>query len=115
MTTLREEMEKSYADMLQDCEWGLEDVPVGWLEMVDSMLASWDELKPQPRIHQIKSKFAMLRVYGIGLSNAMCASWETVSMGTCETCGGAGDRSVERGWWRVECEDCKLDRKAGGV
>lgn len=107
----KEELEKLYAPLLAKCEYGLDEVPAGWLGVVEEMLEEMACMVPRPELHQIKSKYAQLTVYGMHVSPAKLAHWEALADRTCEVCGDAGDRTVHRGWHRIECYDCKCDRE----
>lgn len=93
----------------------------GWDAIISEMLDKMVEINEKQvanekfGIAQIKEKFGGLRVYTTGFlpdeAKAAIIAAENKCSKTCEYCGDPASLMSNRGWYRVCCERCEMNRK----
>ena len=89
----------------------------GWYELIYNCLKEIEEFcktknKPYPEIAQIKEKYSSLRIYtydfDLGIDEII-DKYESMSKSICEHCGSYGQLSINGGYYRTLCEDCRSE------
>lgn len=88
----------------------LNEVPVGWHDLVRDTHKQIIKVDPEYRIRQIKEKFGGLRFYMSTTTpyiDGAISLAEAVSYTQCEYCGQSSNRGLpQKGWVKTFCDDC---------
>lgn len=102
--------ESRYPELAYECS-------LGWYELIDNCVDKMVKADPDVVFHQIKEKFAGLRIYystsGVAdnLLEDYVAQAEDLAEKTCEFCGSTHKVSlkVRNFWYRTLCGECSTD------
>ena len=84
-------------------------IPAGWHDLVREYCARIVAVDPHARAHQLKEKFAGVRLYldGSGEVYPLVDELESKSLKVCQWCGSTdGARMRGRSWLRTLCDGC---------
>lgn len=84
----------------------------GWRDLVARAHAELLTVCPTYEAHQVKTKFAGLRLYitGNAAAHAVVHKYEQESYTICEFCGEPGTLDESRPWLMTLCDGCKAKR-----
>ena len=110
---LYEKLQAKYPEAFKDCfDFS---PPDGWEPIVERLIDDLLFVDPKMKIHQVKEKFAELRVYfDRGTDDTFEAiadlmhEAEEKCTNTCQRCGALGITRNKNGWYYVACEEHAL-------
>lgn len=88
-------------------------IPSGWTDIINTCIDEIIELDPDIQILQIKEKFAELRIYVSGTTQAVYKILEKYNdkiSNTCQLCGKEGELRINRGWYSILCDNCQNEK-----